>query len=322
MTGTRRRIATNGIELDVDEAGTPGNPVVVLLHGFPECSHSWRHQLQPLADAGFHVLAPDQRGYGRSTAPADVDAYRVDHLSNDVLGLLDTVGADDAIVVGHDWGALLVWDLAQLHPQRIRAVVAASVPHTPWPAPPTEVFKQQFGDKFFYILYFQPVGPAESELGADVRRTMHAMMWSASGEMFKDAVPVDRPMEGTGMLDIMAGPDDLDELPSWLPADDFQVFVDRFEASGFFGPISWYRNLDANYRLTRELGPSRLTMPTFFIGGEHDLVTARRPEMVGLMESVLPNHQGSVILDRVGHWMQQEDPGAFNAALLGFLGSL
>ena len=146
----RRQV--NGIELDVTEAGDPAGPAIVLLHGFPEAAYSWRHQIEPLAAAGYHVLAPDQRGYGSSTAPREVEAYRVDHLAADVVGLLDATGHDDAVVVGHDWGALVMWELARLHPDRIRAVIGVSVPFTPWPGPPTELFRAIHGDNFFYML--------------------------------------------------------------------------------------------------------------------------------------------------------------------------
>jgi pimeloyl-ACP methyl ester carboxylesterase len=318
---TTRRRAVNGIELDVVEAGDPGGRAIVLSHGFPECAYSWRHQMLPLAEAGYHVLAPDQRGYGRSTAPDEVEAYGIEHLAGDLLGLLDDTDHDDAVFVGHDWGALVVWDLARLHPDRARAAVAMSVPYTQWPAPPTDVMRSIWGDRFFYILYFQPVGPAEAELGADVERTMRAMLWGASGEGFVADRPKPPPMEGTGFMDVItaAGPVP-EELPSWLTEEDLAVYVDRFRASGFFGPISWYRNLDANWAVVKDRpAPS---MPTFFIGGTKDVVTAGRPGYVEAMDGMLPNHRGSVVLDGIGHWTQQEAPDAVNERLLGFLAGL
>ena len=317
----RTRRAVNGIELDVIEAGEPSNPAVVLCHGFPESSHSWRHQLAPLAAAGYHVLAPDQRGYARSSAPRDVAAYGVEHLAADLLGLLDATGHDDAVFVGHDWGALLVWDLARLHPSRVRAVINVSVPYTEWPAPPTDVFRSLSGDRFFYILYFQPVGPAERELEADVERTMRTILWAASGEGFPDVMPEPLPADGTGFLDSMtrSGPVP-DALPAWLTSDDLAAYVDAFEASGFFGPVSWYRNLDANHAVVKDLPPP--SMPTWFIGGTRDMVIAARPGYVEAMEARLPNHRGTVLIDGAGHWTQQEAPDAFNAALLGALAEL
>ena len=319
---TRR--AVNGrddISLDVVEAGDPGAPAVVLCHGFPECAHSWRHQVEPLAAAGYHVLAPDQRGYGRSSAPSDVAAYGAEHLSADLLGLLDATGHSDAVFVGHDWGALLVWDLARLHPARVRAVVNVSVPYTEWPAPPTDVFRAASGDNFFYILYFQPVGPAERELEADVATTMLTVLWAASGQAYPETPPAPLPAAGTGFLDSMTarGPAPAD-LPGWLEPDDLATYVEAFEASGFFGPLSWYRNLDTNHALVEDLPPP--SMPTWFIGGTRDAVIASRPGYVAAMESRLPDHRGTVLIDDAGHWTQQEAPEAFNRALLAALAEL
>jgi pimeloyl-ACP methyl ester carboxylesterase len=321
LTGDVVRRAVNGIELDVVEAGDPSGPAVVLCHGFPECAYSWRHQVEPLAAAGYHVLAPDQRGYARSSAPPGVEAYGIDHLSGDLVGLVDETGRDDAVFVGHDWGALAVWDLARLYPDRVRAVINASVPYTPWPAPPTEVMRAQHGDRFFYILYFQPVGPAEAELEADVERTMRSILWSGSGEGFPDDPPEPLPSEGHGFLDAIEalGPVPAD-LPAWLTADDLATYVDAFEASGFFGPISWYRNLDANYARVKDLpAPS---MPVWFIAGRRDLVIATRPGYVESMETTLPDYRGATLIDGAGHWTQQEAPAEFNQALLAALASL
>ena len=170
----RHRIAAvNGVELAVLEAGNPGTPPIVLSHGFPESAWSWRHQLPTLAAAGYHVIAPDQRGYGGSSCPTEVAAYGIDALCDDLLGLVDETGHDQAVFVGHDWGALIVWDLARLHPERVRAVAGVSVPFTFWPARPTEFLRAVMGDRFFYILYFQEVGPAER--GARGRPAHHAV---------------------------------------------------------------------------------------------------------------------------------------------------
>ncbi|MEY4248214.1 MAG: hypothetical protein RIS69_1761 [Actinomycetota bacterium] len=213
MTAQQRTIRTNGVDLVVTEAGDPSGPCIILSHGFPESAHSWRHQMQPLADAGYHVLAPDQRGYGFSSSPKNVTDYGVQHLTGDLVGLLDATGHADATFVGHDWGALVVWEAGRLHPNRVNAICAVSVPFTPWPAKPTELFKMMFTDRFFYMLYFQEVGPAEKELGADIRHTMHQFMWAASGAMYKPG-PTDPaelpPMAGTGFLDMFKSTDMVD----------------------------------------------------------------------------------------------------------------
>ena len=321
-------IDVNGVTLRVREAGDPANPTVVLCHGFPELAYSWRHQMAPLADAGFHVIAPDQRGYGRSTKPHEVTAYGIGDLSDDLIGLLDHFGKDNAVFVGHDWGALIAWDLARLHPQRTRAVVGVSVPFVQWPAPPTQLMKMVYGDRFFYILYFQQPGVAEAELDADAYDSMAKILWSAGGVGFaaaKQRAGEPSPIQGTGFLTNMAEPPPRPftgpEGP-WLTDADLQRYADEFARSGFFGPVSYYRNLDANFEVVKELGPERLTMPTYFIGGTLDVVGVMDPAGVERMRNLLPDFRGHTMLDGVGHWTQQEAPAAFNAALLGFLRSL
>jgi pimeloyl-ACP methyl ester carboxylesterase len=316
-----RVAAVNGVSLDVLEAGPDDGPVVILAHGFPESSWSWRHQLPALADAGWHVMAPDQRGYGRSSRPADVADYGSQHLTADLIGLLDETGQEQAVVVGHDWGALILWDLVRLHPSRVRAAVGVSVPFVEWPAPPTALFREVYGDRFFYILYFQPVGPAEKELEADPRQTLRQVLWAGSAAG-ADLPVQDRPAEGSGFLD---GATDIEwpsYLPAWLTGEDLDRYTEAFEASGFFGPVSYYRNLDANYERLKDIPLSVVSMPVFFIAGEHDVVLRFDPGGVDRMARTLPDFRGSVIIPGVGHWTQQEAPAAFNDALLGFLATL
>lgn len=319
MTVRRVQVA-QGVELDVHEHGSPGDPVVVLLHGFPESSHSWRHQVGPIAAAGYHVLAPDQRGYARSSAPLDVAAYTGDLLVADVCALLDDVDAEQAVIVGHDWGALLAWHMGAIRPERCRAIVGASVPYNQWPAKPTDVFRFLYGDRFFYILYFQEPGVAEAEFDADPERFLRSIIWVAAGDS-TGTLSSDLPMVGTTMqqsLDAALGARP-EGLPPWLPQVDFDHFVDQFRASGFFGPVSWYRNFDVNYERTRDLGPERFTMPTAFIAGDRDPVIVDRMGLVDAMASKLPDFRGSTLIAGAGHWVQQEAPDEFNDALLSFL---
>ena len=316
----QRTISVNGVDLRVTEAGDPSGPCVILSHGFPESAYSWRHQIPALAEAGYHVIAPDQRGYGFSSAPKDVSAYGIADLTGDLTALLDEANHETATFVGHDWGAMVVWEAARLHPERVNAVVGVSVPFTAWPGPPTELMKAMWGDRFFYILYFQPVGPAERELEADVRKTMHQILWGASGEMYKGMPSEFPPMEGTGFLDMFK--DVPERLPHWLTEADLDHYVEQFTNSGFFGPVSWYRNLDANYQILKDVPADKVSMPTFFIGGEKDGVIAGRPEYVDAMNGLLPDYRGKVIIPGAGHWTQQEAPGEFNEALLGFLRTL
>lgn len=317
-----------GVTLRVHEAGDPANPTVVLSHGFPELAHSWRHQLPALAAAGYHVLAPDQRGYGHSSAPTDVAAYGIRELTGDLLALVDRAGKEQAVFVGHDWGALIVWEVARLFPERVRSVVGVSVPFVQWPAPPTQLMRMVYTDRFFYILYFQQVGPAERELGADPRRTMSQVLYGASGAaMVGREMPTELPpMEGTGFLDVMGTV--APELPftgpegAWLTADDLDVYTQEFTNSGYFGPVSYYRNLDANYEVVKDLGPERLTMPAAFITGALDGVNLMDPTDIERMQTLLPDFRGATIIPGAGHWVQQETPAAFNAALLAHLATL
>ena len=315
-----RTVATNGVQLHVAEAGE-GRPVI-LCHGFPESGYSWRHQVPALAAAGYRALAPDQRGYGDSSRPSAVADYGIRQLCEDLLGLLDDIGEERAVFVGHDWGALIVWDLATLYPDRVEAVVGVSVPFFRPPIPPTQLFEAVSGGNFFYILYFQEVGPAERELEADPYDTMAKVLWSVSGDAIGEhpAPPSPQPRDGTGFLTSMSRPPA--ELPGWLTRADLDRYGAQFTQSGFFGPVSYYRNLDANWALTHELPPP--AMPSYFIGGQRDPVLSMVPGMdpTAAMADLLPGYRGATLIPGAGHWTQQEKPEAFNQALLGFLGGL
>jgi pimeloyl-ACP methyl ester carboxylesterase len=315
---THRTVHSNGVDLHVAEAGS--GPPVILCHGFPESWYSWRHQLPALAAAGYRAIAPDQRGYGDSDLPTEVSDYGIRHLTADLLGLLDDIGEEKAIFVGHDWGALIVWDLATLHPDRVEAVVGVSVPFFRAPMKPTDVFEALSGGNFFYILYFQDVGPAERELEADPRATMAKVLYGVSGDAIGDGatLPSALPREGTGFLTQLADPPE--DLPAWLTESDVDEYARQFTRSGFFGPVSYYRNLDANWELTHELPAP--AMPSYFIGGAKDPVIAGNPVAVPVMESLLPGFRGATMIPGAGHWTQQERPEEFNQALLGFLSGL
>ena len=314
-----RQVATNGIELHVAEAGE--GPLVVLCHGFPESWYSWRHQIVPIADAGYHVIAPDLRGYGDSTKLPNVDDYGIEKLNHDLLGLVDDAGEEQAVFVGHDWGALIVWDLARLHPERVRGVVGVSVPLMNYPAQPVPLMRAVFGESF-YIVYFQNVGPAETEMAKDVRATMTRTLWGASGDYARvlEAAAAEDSTGRGGFLESM--PTMPETLPAWLTEEDVDVYTAQFERSGFFGPVSFYRNLDANWELTNVLPVERISMASGFIGGDHDTVVRGTQAQIDAMPSLLPDYRGTWMLEGPGHWTQQEDPAGFNAALLEFLRGL
>jgi pimeloyl-ACP methyl ester carboxylesterase len=321
-TITHEQIPTNGIELHVATAGPADGKPVVLCHGFPELWYSWRHQLAELADAGYRVFAPDLRGYGSSSAPKEVADYGSDRLTGDLCGLLDHYGYEQAAFVGHDWGAMLVWEMGRLHPERVSSLYNMSVPYSQAPAPPTEIFEVIFVDKFFYMLYFQPVGPAEAEFEADPRHFLRTMLYAAGGEGMANAnaLAVDAPREGTRFMDIL--PTAPDTLPGWITESDVDIYAAAFEKSGFFGPCSFYRNMDANWARSKDIAPSIYTMPTGFITGSLDPVNAMMPGAVEAMAEALPDFRGATIVEGAGHWVQQEKPDEVNAALLNFLASV
>jgi pimeloyl-ACP methyl ester carboxylesterase len=318
---THEQVPTNGIELHVAVAGPADGPPVVLCHGFPEIWYSWRHQLGALADAGYRAHAPDLRGYGSSARPTAVADYGSDNLTADLAGLLDHYGYDQAAFVGHDWGAMVVWEMGRLHPARLSSLFNMSVPYSNAPAPPTQIFEVIFEGKFFYMLYFQPVGPAEAEFEADPRLFLRTMLYSAGGEGMANGTALpDLPREGTRFMDMLSPAPDT--LPSWLTEEDVDVYAAAFKKSGFFGPVSFYRNMDANWERSKDIPPSVYTMPTGFITGSLDPVNTMMPGAIEEMAEVMPDFRGATVVDGAGHWVQQERPAETNAALLSFLASV
>ena len=315
---TERSIETNGVRLRVVEAGDRGAPVVVLAHGFPELAYSWRHQIPALAEAGYHVLAPDQRGYGGSSRPAAVQAYDIHQLTADVAGLLDDVGAERAVWVGHDWGAIMVWNAPLLHPDRVAAVAALSVPPLPRPRKaPTQAFRQRFGENFFYMLYFQEQGVADAELNGDPARTMRRMMGSLrTSDDHSAALRMVAPGP-EGFIDRIPEPDG---LPDWLSQHELDHYINEFSRTGFTGGLNWYRNLDRNWETTPELAGANISVPCLFIAGTADPVLTFTP--TDRASELICGPYRQVMLDGAGHWLQQERPHEVNATLLDFLNGL
>jgi epoxide hydrolase A/B len=309
---THRRLQTNGIGMHVAEAGS--GPLVVLLHGFPELWYSWRHQLPVLAAAGYHAVAPDLRGYGGSDASAADESYAPSNLAADAVGLLDALGAEQAVLVGHDWGANIAWACAELFPQRVAGLVALSVPYRPRPpAPPSEMLRQFIpgGPASPY-----PLGVTEAELEANPRRSMRRFLYALSGDappdlvprLFKDQAPAGR------VLDSMPEPD---ELPDWLGEQDLDEYARAYARTGFRGPLGVYRNQDRDWHEHPEIGTAGVRQPALFIGGRRDpavLFGKLEP-----MEAAVPNLRRIVLLPNSGHWTQQERPGDVNDELLDFL---
>ena len=316
-TINHRFVNTNGIKMHFAEQGQ--GPLIILCHGFPECWYSWRHQIPALADAGFHVVAPDQRGYGQTDRPEPIEAYNILQLTADMVGLIHALGEDKAIIIGHDWGAPVAWHCALLRPDLFRAIVLLSVPYfsRSWESGrPTEAMKRMAGEQEFYMLYFQEPGKAEAELEADVSKTMRISLYSSSG----DPPPEKRWRylfaKSEKFLDTGSLPK---TLPAWLTEQDVAFFVDEFKRTGFRGGLNWYRNLDRNWELTPFLNGAKLRQPALFIAGEFDPVVAMNQRAFNTLEKTMPELKKKVLLPGAGHWIQQERPTEVNQLLIEFL---
>ena len=299
-------------------------PLVVLVHGFPESWYSWRHQMEPIAQAGFTACAIDVRGYGGSSRPEPIEAYDMEHMVADVAGVIETLSpAAPAVLVGHDWGAPIVWNTALIRPDRVRAVAGLSVPYTgvakrPFSEMIEEVFTKR--GKFFYQAWFQNVGPAEAELEADVRGALRKFYYAISGDAPDGAWPRDK-THGQSLLEGLVDPD---PFPAWLTDADLDYYVGEFERSGFRGPINRYRNHDRDFRYLSQFQGRKIEQPALFIGGERDLVLSMfgRVDLVSLMKGEVQKLHSADVLPGSGHWTQQERPDEVNARLLPWLKSL
>ena len=296
-------VSVNGVELEVFEAGrhNSGRPIV-LCHGWPEHAFSWRHQLPALAAAGYHVIAPNQRGYGNSSRPAEVTEYDIAHLAGDLVALLDHYGYEDATFVGHDWGAMVVWGLTLLHPRRVNKVINLSLPYQergerPW----IEVMEEMLGGDFYFVHFNRRPGVADAVLDENTFRFLR--------NLYRKNEPLGAPEPGMAMINIANA-----EKPRGEPLmsdSELAVFVSAFETSGFTGGINWYRNLDRNWSLLADVDPI-VRQPALMIYGDRDAV--RQSESLA---KFVPGVE-VVTLDS-GHWIQQERPEETNRAILTWL---
>lgn len=296
-------ISINGVELEVFQAGkeNAGNPIV-LCHGWPEHAFSWRYQMSALAAAGFHVIAPNQRGYGNSSCPTEVTAYDLEHLAGDLVALLDHFEYDNATFVGHDWGAMVVWGLTLLHPLRVNRVINLALPYQergdkPW----IEFLEELFGSDHYFVHFNRRPGVADTVLNENTSQFLR--------NLFRKNVPPAPPEPGMMMINFAKA-----ETPRGEPLmndDELAVFISAFESTGFTGGINWYRNLDRNWRLLADVDPI-IEQPTLMIHGDRDII----PQFERLTEYV-PN--ADVINLDCGHWIQQEQPEQTNQAILNWL---
>jgi pimeloyl-ACP methyl ester carboxylesterase len=299
-------------------------PLVVMVHGFPESWYSWRHQIGPIAKAGFTACAIDVRGYGGSMKPHPVEAYAMEAMIGDIAGLIEAMSPGwPAVLIGHDWGAPIVWNSALVRPDRVRAVAGLSVPYLGVP-------KQSFMDlinavftsqgKFFYQAYFQAEGIAEAEMEANPRDALRKFYYAISGDAPQGSWPTDKTTDDN-LLDGLVDPD---PFPAWLTAADLDYFTGEFERSGFRGPLNRYRNHDRDFTYLSGFTGRRVEQPSLFIGGERDPVLSMlgRGDLVAMMKAEMTDLRGADILPGCGHWTQQERPEAVNDRLILWLKSL
>jgi len=307
-------IRTNGIDMAVHEAGPRDGFPVVLCHGFPELAFSWRHQLPALAKAGYRVIAPDQRGYGKTSRPADVRDYDMAHLTGDLVGLLDALRIEKAVFCGHDWGGSVVWAMPLYDPDRVAGVIGVNTPFFPRPpVDPIAMMRARFGDDM-YIVFFQKPGEADAILAADVGKTFRFFMR-------RNVVTADeyakRPQEERNLKLVRALQSDESKWRGemLLDSQEMKVFVDMFARTGFTGGINWYRNISRNWELSEGKEPL-VRAPALMIMAEDDVILA--PSMTEGMERFVPDLE-KILVRRCGHWTQQEKPDETNEAMIGWL---
>src|SRR5215469_5390561 len=316
---THRFVETNGIRMHLAEQGE--GPLVLLCHGFPESSYSWRHQLSALAAAGFRAVAPDMRGYGNTDRPEPIDQYTLLHLIGDMIGVLDSLDHETAVIAGHEWGAPVAWHAALLRPDRFRAVIGLSVPFIPRGEVYPSKNYPETDDAVFYQRYFQSPGVAEADLETDVRLTTRALLYQASGDAPLPAVRSEQPghvfmipREG-GLRATLVNPT---ALPPWITEADVEIYVDQFKRTGYRGGLNWYRNIDRNWELMAPFAGLKITVPALLIAGDRDLVLAFRgmDQVIANLSQSVPKLQKALILPGCGHWTQQERPQEVSEAML------
>ena len=309
----QRKVETNGISLNIAEQGE--GPLVLMLHGFPESWYSWRHQFSALAEAGYHAVAPDMRGYGESDKPFEIEAYNQVEVVNDIIGLIPALGYETAVVFGHDWGAPTAWSCALNHPDKVSAVGALSVPFRPrGDSPPLATLKAIFKDRFFYQLYFQEPGKAEAELEKDPALTIRKFYHMASGEMNTSLLS-----EKSADADLLSDlPDPGTEMGPWISEEDVSFYANEFRQSGFRGPLSYYRNMDLTWELTKD-SPRQISQPSLFVAGERDGVILMAADALKELDKHVKDLRVNKLIPKIGHWTQQEAPDEVNQALIQFL---
>jgi epoxide hydrolase A/B len=307
-------IKTNGIDMAVYEAGPKDGLPVVLCHGFPELAYSWRHQLPALAEAGFRVLAPDQRGYGLTSRPDKVEDYDMAHLTGDLAGMLDALGLKDAIFVGHDWGGLVVWQMPIYQPHRVRGVVGVNTPFLARPPIDPILGLKMLRGENNYVVYFQKPGEADRVLAADVGKTFRFFMRKGMVKASEFA-QLPQEMKNFELVHAIQGNEAEWRGQVLLSDEEMKVFVDAYTRTGFTGGINWYRNLTRNWEQSGTM-EQKVHVPGLMIMAEDDVVLP--PSMADGMERFVPDLERALVKD-CGHWTQQEHPDEVNRIMVGWL---
>jgi pimeloyl-ACP methyl ester carboxylesterase len=307
-------IKTNGIDMAVYESGPKDGIPVVLCHGFPELAYSWRHQLPALGAAGYRVLAPDQRGYGRTSQPKELTSYDMEHLTGDLTGMLDAFGIKDAIFVGHDWGGLIVWQMPLLHPSRVKGVIGVNTPFLPRsPIDPIMAMRAAMGEDM-YIVYFQKPGLADAALAKDVDKSFKFFM-RKTGMKMADFANLPKEQRNFAFVQALEQDESAFGGEPLLNAEEHKFFVDTYKKTGFTGGINWYRNLTRNWEKSGTV-EQKVHVPGLMIMAEDDVVLS--PAMAEGMELYVPDLE-KVLIRNCGHWTQQEHPEETNAAMIAWL---
>lgn len=319
---TDRQIQTRTLRMHIVEQGV--GPIVLLCHGFAETADSWRHQIGALANAGFHAVAPDMRGYGTTESPVAIDEYTVLHVIGDLVSLLDALGERHAVIVGSDWGATVAWQAARLRPDRFLGIMALGVPMMEQsPGSPSSYFPE-FEDSLFYVHYFQEPGVAEAEFDADANRTLLRLLFGASGDagLRKAGDGTPNPFGMVSRVDGLLGAlPEPSSLPEWLEPTALDAIVSSYRESGFRGGLNYYRNLDRNWQLLAAFADTPVAVPAAFLIGERDpgLTIPGMREIISSMPRLVPNLELSRIVPEAGHWLQQERAVEVNTELMRFV---
>ena len=309
-------IQTNGVRLRTVVEGD--GPLVILLHGWPQCWYLWRHQIDPLVAAGYRVAVPDQRGYGGSECPPNISDYNIRTLAADVAGIAPALGHDEFTLIGHDWGCVVAWNTALLHEESCTAVMGLSVPF--WRMTDAALNPPGMDDQFWYMRYFQEEGRVEAELEKDLERSLRILYYGLCADAPAQSwmKQLEHP-RSSGLLDALPEPE---QLPGWLTPEDLDYYVEQYRTSGFRGPVNWYRNIPTNNGITPELEGKKFSQPAAFVAGAADDVLLYDPNWRATFPDAFEDLRFLEIIEGAGHWVQAEKPQETTACILRFLREL